>query len=82
MTINLSILTEEEINIDFGTEAEVDFDFGLDACYTGSYEATPSLGEQTIPTANKTMLSDIHIDPIPVSKVISPQGSGYTVTIG
>ena len=73
MNINLEI-TESQENIDF--------DFGLDACYTGSYVATPRVYEQELSTANKTMIGDVKIKPIPVSKVISPQTSGYVVTIG
>lgn len=73
MNINLSI-TE--------TNENIDFDFGLDAYYTGSYEPVSALGEQTLDTANKVMLGNITIKPIPVSKVVAPSGNGYTVTIG
>lgn len=80
MIINLSIQTDEEINIGLGTEQEVDYDFGLDACYTGSYEPIPSVGEQTLDTANKTMLRDIVVKPIPTSDVDNESG-GRTFSI-
>lgn len=82
MNINLAISTQEDINIGFEAETEVDYDFGLDACYTGTYVATPRVYEQELNTANKTMIGDVKINPIPVSKVIAPQGNGYVVTIG
>lgn len=82
MNINLSIQTDEEINIGLSTESEIDYDFGLNAAYTGSYEPVPTLGEQTLDTANKTMIRDIVVQPIPVARVISPSGNGYTITIG
>lgn len=82
MNINISIQTDEEINIGIGTESEIDYDFGLNSAYTGSYEPIPAVGEQTLNTANKTMLKDVIVQPIPVSRVISPKGNGYTVTIG
>lgn len=81
MLINLSITTQEDINIGFEAETEVDYDFGLDACYTGTYVATPRVYEQELSTANKTMIGDVRIKPIPYTDVGNVSG-GRTAIIG
>ena len=84
MTISLDIIEQQEnIDLDFGVDEQdnIDLDFDFDNVYTGSYEPTPSVGEQTLETANKRMLGDIKIKPIPVSKVTNPSG-GYSCIIG
>lgn len=80
MNINLSIQTDEEINIGLSTESEIDYDFGLNAAYTGSYEPVPTVGEQTLNTANKVMLGNLKIAPIPYADVRNTSG-GHTITI-
>ena len=75
------VISENDIDIAFDSETEVDLDFGFDAVYTGSYEPSSSLEEQTLDTANKRMIKDITIKPIHTSKMTNPKG-GYTVTIG
>ena len=81
MLINLSITTQEDINIGFEAETEVDYDFGLDACYTGTFVATPRVYEQELSTANKTMIGDVRIKPIPYTDVGNVSG-GRTAIIG
>lgn len=48
--------------------------------YEGPYEVTPNVDGQVLPTANKTMTSDITINKIPYAEVSNP-GGGLTVTI-
>ena len=80
--IGIEISSEEEISFSIESEKEIDLDFGFDGMYTGAYEAIPTAEEQTLDTANKRMLGDIRVQPIPMSRVPSPQNKGYTVTIG
>lgn len=49
--------------------------------YEGSYEVTPKLEEQSLPTALKVMRNDIKIKEIPITKVSNTSG-GNTVIIG
>jgi hypothetical protein len=49
--------------------------------YKGSYEVTPRLEEQTLPTALKVMRNDVKINKIPITKVSNTSG-GNTVIIG
>lgn len=49
--------------------------------YKGSYEVTPSLDEQTLPTSRKVMREDVIIKEIPITKVSNTSG-GNTVIIG
>lgn len=49
--------------------------------YTGEYEVTPRLYEQTLATENKTMLNDVTVYEIPISRTTNPTG-GLTVLIG
>ena len=84
MTISLDIIEQQEnIDLDFGVDEQdnIDLDFDFDNVYTGSYEPTPSVGEQTLETANKRMLGDIKIKAIPTSVVDNIYG-GQTFTIG
>lgn len=69
------------INIPFEGNVQFDIEFGFEAVYTGAYEVGSSLYEQKLDTANKRMLKDVLIDPLPTSKITNPSG-GYTVTIG
>lgn len=80
--IGIEISSEEEISISVESEKEIDLDFGFDGTYTGSYEPIPSVQEQTLETANKRMLGDVKVQPIPVSRVSAPDNKGYVVTIG
>lgn len=49
--------------------------------YKGSYEVTPSLDEQTLPTSRKVMREDVIIKEIPITKVSNTSG-GNTIIIG
>lgn len=69
------------IDLSFENNEQFDIEFGFEAVYTGSYEPVSSLEEQTLDTANKRMLKDITIKPVPTSKMTNPKG-GYTVVIG
>lgn len=73
MNIDIEIQSSQE-------DLEIDFDFK--GAYTGTYEPVPSVEEYEIDTANKTMLSNIKIKPIPISKVSNPDNKGFVVTIG
>lgn len=74
---------ENDIDISLGLDTPIDIDFGLDEdTYTGEYETTSSINEQVLPTANKKMMGNVVINPIPYSRVPSPHNKGYTVTIG
>ena len=74
---------QEDIIIVFESNQEdilIDFDF--EGFYTGEYEVTPSVGEKMLATANKSMLRDVYVKPIPVKKVSAPDNKGYVVIIG
>lgn len=49
--------------------------------YDGSYEVTPTIGQQILQTKNKTMVNDLTIKSIPYSEVTNTS-NGITVTIG
>ena len=49
--------------------------------YAGSYEVTPKVDAQTLPTAKKIMLENVQIHEIPIFEV-SNQADGETVYIG
>ena len=48
--------------------------------YTGSYEATPTMAEQVLPTRSKTMRDDVTVHAIPFTQTSNPSG-GYTAII-
>ena len=73
---------ENDIDISLGLDTPIDIDFGLDEVYTGEYETYSSIDEQVLDTANKRMMGNVVINPIPYSRVPSPNNKGYTVTIG
>lgn len=49
--------------------------------YTGSYEVTPKIRSQILPTKNTSLDEDIVIFDIPYQEVSNPSG-GLTATIG
>lgn len=74
---------EKKVDIALQCDKPIEIDFGIDdKTYTGEYETVSSVDEQVLETANKVMMNNVVIKPIPVSRVISPHGNGYTVTIG
>ena len=48
--------------------------------YTGKYEVTPTIEGERLETANKMMVDDVTINPIPYQEVPNIQG-GKTITI-
>lgn len=48
--------------------------------YEGKYEVIPTIEGEVLETANKMMVDDVTIHPIPYQDVDNPQG-GRTVTI-
>ena len=48
--------------------------------YEGSYEVTPTTGEQVLPTRSKTMRDDLTVHAIPYAEATNDAG-GYTVSI-
>ena len=81
---------EDNSNIDvhfIQTECTFNTDFGevilvkTDDVYTGDYDVTPRVYEQTLETRDKVMVDDVTIRVIPLTKVIN-LSNGYTVTIG
>lgn len=48
--------------------------------YEGEYEVIPTLEDQTLETANKTLRNDVLVKEVPVYRVTNESG-GYTVTI-
>ena len=49
--------------------------------YEGSYQVTPLVSEQTLPTNKRSMEQDVTVEAINYLEVPNPQG-GSTVTIG
>lgn len=49
--------------------------------YAGPYTVTPRFAEQTLSTNHKTMLHDVTVYEIPVTRTTNPQG-GQTIVIG
>lgn len=49
--------------------------------YTGDYEVTPTVEEQTLPTKNKSMRDDLVVHEIPYFETSNLSG-GYTAIIG
>lgn len=48
--------------------------------YTGSYEVTPKVNAQTLPTAQKLMVDDVKVHAIPIFEVSNNDG-GETIYI-
>lgn len=49
--------------------------------YDGDYEVRPTVEEQSLPTKDKLMSQDVHIEEIPYFETTNESG-GYTVIIG
>lgn len=64
-----------------GLSGAVSIDSGLPSVYGGSYEATPQVTQQSLPTQGKRMASDVTVHGIPYAEVTNESG-GYTATIG
>lgn len=76
--VNLEI-SDTEFEADLGEVIEI---YGEDMPhYEGSYDVTPKVIEQTLPTARKFMAQDVNIRKIPYFSVSNNSG-GNTVYIG
>lgn len=49
--------------------------------YEGTYDVRPEITAQTLPTANKQLIKDIHVQEIPYHEVGNTEG-GMTAIIG
>lgn len=49
--------------------------------YTGAYQVTPTITEQSLATMDTVLKNDIKINPIPYYETSNPSG-GYTAIIG
>lgn len=79
---NLLVASEDENILSVvSNQEDIDIDFDFSGFYTGAYEVTPAVVGTELITANKTMLRDIIINPIPTSDVDNLSG-GRTFTIG
>lgn len=82
-------LKKPVIGFDLSTDTSVKLDFGIEVAYgkggrlpdyTGDYEVTPKLTDQTLPTKDKSMTDDVVVKEVPVARVSNPSG-GKTCTI-
>ena len=71
--IDLSVM-DSNLNIEIEDAEEIDMDFGLNGYYTLNYEPVPTVDGFSLPTADKLMLRDIYVQPIPVKKVSNESG--------
>ena len=76
-----------EIELSIDSTVRIDFDVSVEMGtagrlpdYEGSYEVTPKLEEQVLPTKNRSMTDDLTVKEVPVSRVSNPSG-GKTCTI-
>lgn len=78
VNVTLSISSvNQEITIGFNEQI---ISGGSLPWYPGPYSVTPTPSGETLPTRNKSMRSDLDIEPIPYSEVTNPSG-GKTVNI-
>lgn len=89
MINNINLVVDEAENIEFtlddGEEHKLDIEANIVVVqgdpYTGSYTVTPSSVTQTLDTANKTMATNVTINPIPSNYgLITWNGSTLTVS--
>ena len=77
-------MEEETIIVEFSDEDEFVCKFGDGSSadtYTGEYEVTPRIYEQTLETEGKQMSDDVTVYEIPITRTTNPHG-GQTVVIG
>ena len=81
---NVTFHEDERINVSFseGDDSfEVSFGAGIEKEYHGMTEVMPSSETQTLHTANRVLMQDITIDPIPSNYgLITYNGSIITVS--
>ena len=81
--LSLSIAQDGDCDLIIAQDGDVDVVTGISdrPAYTGQTEVTPSAEEQILYTANKTVLENIVINPIPSNYgLISWNGSTLTVS--
>ena len=81
------MLPDVIVELSTDNSVRIDFDVGLEygqggrlPDYHGSYEVTPKLVDQTLPTKDKSMTKDVVVKEVPVARVSNPSG-GKTCTI-
>ena len=81
------MLPDLEFGMCVDTSVRIDFDIGVEMGtggrlpdYEGSYDVTPRLVEQVLPTNGRSMNDDVTIKEVPVARVTNPSG-GKTCTI-
>lgn len=81
------MLPDLEFGMSVDTSVRIEFDVGVEMGtggrlpdYEGSYEVTPKLVDQTLPTSNRSMIDDLVVKEVPVARVSNPS-NGKTVTI-
>ena len=82
--MNVIFESEATFGCTFGEEGSLVCDYGKEipiGDYSGSYTATPSAEQQTLPTAYRTLAQNIVIEPIPSNYgLITWNGSSLTVS--
>ena len=81
------MLPDVIVELSADNSVRIDFDVGLEygqggrlPDYHGSYEVTPKLVDQTLPTKDKSMTDNVVVKEVPVARVSNPSG-GKTCTI-
>ena len=81
------MLPDLEMEMCVDTSIRIDFDIGVEMGtggrlpdYEGSYDITPRLVEQVLPTNGRSMNDDVTVREVPVDRVKN-LGGGNTVTI-
>lgn len=73
--VTVAITSSVDVDIGVGTQTH-----RVQDPYTGSYEATPAAYEQALPTAGKSMTSNVTIHKVPYQETSNESG-GVTVSI-
>lgn len=73
--VSVALTSSVEVGIGVGTQTQ-----RLANPYTGSYEATPTAYEQSLPTSGKTMTRNVTIHKVPYAETTNESG-GFTVSI-
>lgn len=73
--VAVSLSASVDVGVGVGTQTH-----RVNDPYTGSYEATPTAYEQSIPTSGKTMTRNVTIHKVPYQETTNESG-GVTVSI-
>ena len=81
------MLPDLEMEMCIDTSVRIDFDIGVEMGtggrlpdYEGSYDVTPRLVEQVLPTNGRSMNDDVTVREVPIERVSNPS-NGKTVVI-